>query len=176
MKFDRKSKIFTVDVVRNNMPDIVADLEWTFPFKDECVDTIIAFNLMEHIYDFNNFTHECFRVLRDNGMLYIFVPFLVRFHPDPKDYFRFTSQALSKILTNTGFEIKCLEEVGRGPFTAACSHIDGLFSVNMLARMIFAIIVITATAGDVVIGLISTSEKLLRNYPLGYIAVCRKSV
>ena len=176
MKFKSNSRIFTVNVVRNNMPDIVADLEWKFPFKDECADAIIAFNLMEHIYNFNNFTRECCRVLRSNGMLYIFVPFLVRFHPDPEDYYRFTSQALSKILTSAGFEIECLEEVGRGPFTAACSQIDGLLSVNIFARMAFATLAIAATAGDTIIGIISTPEKQLRSYPLGYIAVCRKSL
>lgn len=176
IKFDSNSRIFTVNVIKYNMPDVIADLECSFPFKDECADTIIAFNIMEHIYDFSNFTRECYRILRYNGMLYIFVPFLVRYHPDPEDYFRFTSQALSKILKNSGFEIEYIEVVGRGPFTAACSQIDGLFSVNILARMAFAIIAIVATVGDAILGLISTPEKQLRSYPLGYIAVCRKSM
>jgi len=175
IKFKESSRIFTVNIVRNSMPDVVADLEWRFPFKDECADAIIAFNLMEHIYDFDNFARECHRLLRINGKMYIFVPFLVRFHPDPEDYFRFTPQALSRILKNAGFEVESVEEVGRGPFTAACSQIDGLLSVNILARAVFAILATAAIAGDILVGMLSTPEKQIKSYPLGYIAVCRKS-
>lgn len=174
LDFKSNSRVFTVNIVSTSVPDVISDLEDKFPFKDGCTDTIIAFNLLEHIYRYGNFVRECRRVLKKNGRLYIFVPFLVRYHPDPQDYFRFTYEALNKIIVGSGFKVESIREVGRGPFTAACSQIDGILSFNIFTRMLFALLVITAAVGDWIVGLISTPEKQLRGYPLGYLAVCRK--
>ena len=41
-----------------------------------------------------------------NGKLELFVPFLFRYHEDPKDYVRLTHYYLKKILEKNGYEVR----------------------------------------------------------------------
>ena len=80
-----------------------------------CKDTIIMFNTIEHIENYKNLIAEIFRVLKKKGNLELFVPFLVMYHPDPKDIFRPTHFYLEKILRQNGFNAE-ITLVGVGPF------------------------------------------------------------
>lgn len=94
------------------------------PQSDSTVNQILAFNLLEHIFNYNYVLAEALRVLKPGGQIIGAVPFLVGFHPDPYDYFRFTSEALEKILSQAGFgEIKT-KIFGRGPFSVAYSQLE----------------------------------------------------
>jgi SAM-dependent methyltransferase len=66
-------------------------------------DTIILANVLEHVFNYHFLLSETHRVLRPGGQLVGFVPFWVGYHPDPNDYFRYTKEALLRILTNAGF-------------------------------------------------------------------------
>ena len=46
-----------------------------------------------------------------------FVPFLIQYHPDPNDYFRYTDEALEKIFAQAGFTNINIKRLGLGPFS-----------------------------------------------------------
>ena len=47
------------------------------PFTNGAVDVVLLFNLLEHIYHYQNVVKETFRVLKKDGEIIGFVPFLV---------------------------------------------------------------------------------------------------
>lgn len=132
LKFDnfKNLNIVTINMHKKTSPSIIYDLEYPFPIKDNSLDGIFAFNFLEHSYNFTRIIKESFRVIRPNGFIYFNVPFIYHYHaetnPHIGDYFRFTEMSVKKLLDDTGFtEIK-ITPIGRGPFTAAFSHVQFL--------------------------------------------------
>ena len=48
-------------------PDVFADLEQPLPFADRSFDTVLAMNVLEHVYRYEQLLRESFRVLRSGG-------------------------------------------------------------------------------------------------------------
>ena len=167
------TKFITVSISKKCNPDIIADLEWSLPFKDASIDNIIAFNILEHIFNFKNFIIECSRVLKVNGKIIIFVPFLQKIHSDPYDYFRYSHSALHRLLLMNGFKEVRIIPIGLGPFTAAISLIDGLFS-NVVLRIFLLFLLGIAFVFDNIIDRISHRYYTFKNYPLGYFCIGKK--
>lgn len=46
-------------------------------FKDKEIDKILTFDVLEHIPDYKNALKECYRVLSDNGIMIVSVPFIL---------------------------------------------------------------------------------------------------
>jgi SAM-dependent methyltransferase len=103
------------------------------PHPDASFDQVLIFNLLEHLYESSNVLREARRVLRDGGQLVGFVPFLVQYHPDPHDYFRYTGEALARMLADAGFSGVQVEEIGRGPF--AVNYMNLMFAAPMPIRV-----------------------------------------
>ncbi len=82
------------------------NLEDRLEIKSETYDSVILFNTLEHIKNHKNLISEISRIIKKKGKLEIFVPFLVFYHPDPKDFFRPTHFYLKNILEENGFEVK----------------------------------------------------------------------
>ena len=88
-----------------------------FPLENDTVDSVIMLNILEHIYNYRFLISEAYRVSKNNSQLVGFVPFLVGYHPDPHDYFRYTKEALNLIFKEAGFSEVRVFEIGNGPFT-----------------------------------------------------------
>lgn len=117
LQVDSESDILSMDISKERNPDILSDLERSFPLEDNKFDCVFCFNLLEHIYNYNNVIQESFRVLRQGGRLIGSVPFLGSVHPDPDDFFRYTRSALHRILKEAGFKKINIEALGYGPFS-----------------------------------------------------------
>lgn len=96
------------------------------PYSDASIDTLLLFNVLEHIYDYSFLLSEVKRVLKPGGRVFGAVPFLVGYHPDPRDYWRYTSEALYRIFENNDFKDIRIKFLGRGPFVASFSQIEFL--------------------------------------------------
>ncbi len=90
--------------------------------KNSC-DLIIIPNLMHHIYDYDKLIKNCKKILKKDGLIYIFEPLLRELHQMPEDYFRFTPYSLKKVLSKSGFKNIKIKTSG-GAFSAAlyCLH------------------------------------------------------
>lgn len=111
------AEIVTVDFKQDQASGRRIDLETdALPFDKGTIDQVLCFNVLEHIYHHAFLVGEMARVLKPGAELIGFVPFLMNYHPDPKDYFRYTNEALVHILSDAGFTNIEVTAVGRGPF------------------------------------------------------------
>ena len=67
------------------------------PFRDEAMDGVIITSVLEHVANPTSVVHEIERVLRANGEVYVEVPFIRPFHPDPEDYQRYSLTGLEEL-------------------------------------------------------------------------------
>lgn len=137
LKIDKKAKIISVNISGEMKPDIKADLEKRFPFKDREFDNVFCFNLLEHIYNYKNVIKESFRVLKNNGRFIGTIPFLGSVHGDPDDYFRYTKSSLKKIFRQAGFKEIRIEALGYGPFSVNYYMIAFLFPKFLRIFLLF---------------------------------------
>lgn len=106
----------TFDLKVGNQVDFETD---DLPAASGSFDTVLFLNVMEHIFNYQHISNEVVRILKPGGRLIGFVPFLMWYHPDHRDYFRYTHEALYKILHAAGANEVVVEPVGMGPFMAA---------------------------------------------------------
>ena len=138
------------------------------PYKDATADYVLMFNILEHLYNYSFALREAKRILKPDGKLYGFVPFLIHYHPDPHDYFRYTKEALEKIFKETGFIIESIQEVGAGPFSANFNNL--MFAFPVIFRVpLFPFYYILDHM------ILKLKPHLKERYPLGYSFVLKKS-
>ena len=85
-------------------PDVVADIQNGTGLPDNHFDTVLIFDVLEHLEYPLKAIEEVKRVLKLGGTLYITVPFCFPRHGI--EYFRFSDLALRKMLE--GFEIQII--------------------------------------------------------------------
>ena len=125
LKFAPGFEIQSVNISEKAQPDYLIDLETgALPVADNFYDFVLAFNFFEHILNIDKVALEFFRVLKKDGELIGFVPFLANVHPDPHDYCRYTKEKLIFMFKDHEFEKIEILSVGRGPFVAAYRQIE----------------------------------------------------
>lgn len=92
------------------------------PFNNNEIDMELVFNLLEHIYNYKFLILEMRRVLKNGGKIFGAVPFLIGYHPDTHDYWRYTHEALKRIFSEAGFNKITVKTIGRGPFSVCFSQ------------------------------------------------------
>lgn len=124
----KETEVTTVDIDSRQNPTLVLNLEQDpIPRPDNYFDTILFFNVLEHVSDPETVLKRLHVVLSTEGQLIGAVPFLVNVHPDPHDYHRFTNEGLERVFSRAGFRSLKLEVIGTGPFGAAYSQCEFLF-------------------------------------------------
>jgi len=86
--------------------DISPDVRWdgiTMPFQNDCFDSAIATEVLEHCPDPEMVLKEIYRVLKPGGIFFFTVPFLWNLHEVPHDEYRYTPFSLERHLHNSGF-------------------------------------------------------------------------
>lgn len=120
------------------------DLEKNLTLSNNSFDTVIIFNVLEHVFDVKNAFIEINKCLKDNsGKIIGSTPFIHRVHGAPNDYNRYTKQFIEKILEQTNFKNIKVENLGYGPFTAAYTILfDYLKLIPFLNNFILTICLI----------------------------------
>jgi SAM-dependent methyltransferase len=132
------------------------------PYPDNSIDTIILCNVLEHVYAYQFLLNEVRRVLKPDGQLIGFVPFLIQYHPDPHDYFRYTHEALARIFDDSGFKNVKITRVGGGPFLANFNNL-----VLSLPRVLRAPLYLPYALLDA--AFVRLRSRVTMRYPLGFI-------
>lgn len=104
---------FNIELVDKSIQKIDFEID-VLPYETNSIDSVLCCNVLEHIYNYQHLVSEIFRILKPKSRLVGFVPFLVQYHPDPHDYFRYTEESLRKILEDAGFREVQVELVGLG--------------------------------------------------------------
>lgn len=87
----------------------VADVFYSgqaFPFEPESFDAVLCNQVLEHVFNPDEFLAEVSRVLRPGGRLLLTVPFVWDEHEQPWDYARYSSFGLKALLEKQGFRIQ----------------------------------------------------------------------
>jgi len=77
----------------------------TFPFEAERFDSVVCHQVLEHVFNPDQFVREIHRVLKPDGRILLTVPFAWDEHEQPWDYARYSSFGLRALLEERGFEI-----------------------------------------------------------------------
>jgi len=98
-----KNIIVYLDKFSENDKDLKIDLEVLNTNMSHQFDNVLLFNVLEHIYNFNNCLNNCYSFLKKGGKFFGSTPFMFRIHSSPNDFFRYTEQSLKKSLEAVGF-------------------------------------------------------------------------
>jgi SAM-dependent methyltransferase len=128
MKKDDQFELLHYDVKTGAEIDFEKD---RLPAEDGTYATVLFLNVMEHIFNHQHIANEVVRIVGPGGRLIGFTPFLMLFHGDPNDYFRYTNEALQKILEKTGATNTTIVPIAKGPFIAACHMIMLWFPIPL---------------------------------------------
>jgi SAM-dependent methyltransferase len=150
----------------------------TIPEVDNFFKVIVTQEVLEHVQDPNKAVNEMYRVLKPNGTLYCQLPFIIGYHPGPTDYWRFTKEGISELLTKAGFKIETIGiTVGcaSGFYRIAVEFFALLFSLPLpfayhLFKAFFALVLFPIKWLDY---LLSFSKEVDR-IPGGYYIIARK--
>ena len=165
----KKYEIFFADkfhIKKKNFYKV--DLENQLEVDQNNFDNILLFNVLEHIKNYKNLIKEVKKLLKPEGKLELFVPFMHRYHEDPIDVFRPTHAYLEKILIDEGYEVKTTL-IGVGPFTVVSEILLKYFKFSILQIPILIIFLMF----DKILNFVS---KDYNNYYLGIHCSCRKRV
>jgi SAM-dependent methyltransferase len=90
--------------IKNKSQDFLYDGH-LFPFDDASYDSIISNEVLEHVFNADEFLSEINRCLKNGGQLLLTVPFVWDEHEQPGDFGRYTSFGLKYLLQKHGFEV-----------------------------------------------------------------------
>lgn len=86
-----------------------------FPFTDGSFDSALCSQVLEHVFNPDEFLGEIARVLKPGGKLLLTVPFVWDEHEQPYDYARYSSFGLSALLAKQGLRVIQHKKLGADP-------------------------------------------------------------
>jgi hypothetical protein len=94
------SDTYTVaDLIDYGHPHVCGDIQNVDLFPPNSFDTIVLFNVLEHVAEPQRAVHNIYRWLKPNGKVFCMVPNAQRVHHAPKDYWRPMPDALDHIFS-----------------------------------------------------------------------------
>lgn len=133
----RFKKYVSVDADPDCKPDIVANIH-NLPFKDNTIECILCFSVLEHIQDPFKAVSELYRVMRPGSKALLSVPFIWPYHSGSyKDYWRFSDDGIKVLFKN--FSYVEIVKMG-GYFSALANFISSYTKIDRFFRPIAAII------------------------------------
>ncbi len=83
-----------------------------FPMADASFDSALCNQVLEHVFNPDQFLGEICRVLKPGGQLLLTVPFVWDEHEQPHDFARYSSFGLRVLLERAGFTVLNHEKLG----------------------------------------------------------------
>ncbi len=163
----KPEKFIRVDINKKTEPDVVADLNKPLPFPDNFADVVFLFNVIYILENPLEVLKEINRILKPDGRLFLTCPFIFNEAKEPTDYWRFTSEALEKLLRESGFNNFFIEPVGER-FSAAV-YLIGPFLFFWPVKFVFYCLALLFDK------LIPKKLKLKQPSPIGYFVETIKS-
>ncbi|HWA52018.1 MAG TPA: class I SAM-dependent methyltransferase [Patescibacteria group bacterium] len=95
-----------------NKPDILADISKEIPVPNKSFDIAICLEVFEYLENPSKTFSEINRILKQNGILILTIPFMYPLHDVPYDRYRFSESELKLLLKNNKFKIKKIKANG----------------------------------------------------------------
>lgn len=104
--FQQKVKQYKgADLSDNPQIEIRLDEKGQLLCDDQSANVVLSTQVLEHVDDPNLYLKEAHRVLKNDGLLLLTTHGYWMYHPDPYDYWRWTSAGLKKVVEMNGFEV-----------------------------------------------------------------------
>lgn len=116
---------------QNSNADIVYEGK-QFPIKDESFEYALATEVLEHVFEPENFIKEIHRVLKEGGLLLVTVPFVWDEHEQPYDFGRYTSFGLRHLFEKNGFEV--VEQHKTGNFITTIGQMTATYFFYIFSK------------------------------------------
>lgn len=107
------------------------------PFKNHTFDVIICQAVLEHVKQPVVVINEMQRTLKQNGIIYVEIPFLLGYHADPDDYHRYTLRGTEELFS--AFQKRELG-ICVGPMSTLCWWVRKLPTIFFRNRAIIKFI------------------------------------
>lgn len=92
------------DIAENTAADVRL-IDGKLDLPDGSADIVVSTQVLEHVTDPRLYLEESCRVLKKGGLMLVSTHGIWRYHPDPTDYWRWTSDGLKKIIEESGFSV-----------------------------------------------------------------------
>lgn len=149
-------------------PDVFADSA-CLPFKARSFDTVLMFEVLEHLERPGRALGEIERVLREDGQVMVTIPFLYPMHDEPHDYQRYTRYGLIREFSAAGFRIDQIEPSLGSANTAGLSMnlaLAGMLLQAMRQRSIAVLLAPLVLLSIPIINIVAVvADWLLPNWP-----------
>lgn len=90
------------DLEGNASADVRLNSDGSVPLADAEFDLVLSTQVLEHVADPDLYVSECLRLLKPGGTVVITTHGIMFYHPDPVDYWRWTSAGLGRVLSSAG--------------------------------------------------------------------------
>lgn len=135
------AKYIGIDLPENEAADIHISPDGQIELNNESLDVVLSTQVLEHVINPHHYLKEANRVLKSNGQLILSTHGYWMFHPDPNDFWRWTSTGLQKIVTDAGFEIVYFNGIiGRSAMGLQLFQDGLLFKLPKFLRPLLAIV------------------------------------
>jgi SAM-dependent methyltransferase len=128
----------SIDFAKVGDTTVIADIH-NVPLKDKSLDCIFCTGTLEHVEYPEKVLIGIHRLLKNKGIVYIDVPFMQCYHPDPVDYWRFTIKGIELICERHGLH-KIETGVNIGSASALTwvlmAFFQTVFSYKMIGRIL----------------------------------------
>jgi SAM-dependent methyltransferase len=97
-----------IEICGHNHVDSKVDVFYdgkTLPFADGSFDSVVSFEVLEHIFNINEILSEVSRVLKPGGRFLLSIPFAWEEHEIPYDFARYTTYGIEFVLRESGFDV-----------------------------------------------------------------------
>ncbi len=84
----------------------------SFPFESASFSSVLSNQVLEHVFNPGEFLFEVNRLLKQDGLLLLTVPFICDEHEQPYDYARYSTFGLRALLESHGFRIVVHNKIG----------------------------------------------------------------
>jgi SAM-dependent methyltransferase len=130
-----------LDLALNTKADVTINPEGQIDMPAESVGFVLSTQVLEHVENPTQYLQEAYRILQPGGKLILSTHGYWMFHPDPTDYWRWTSTGLQKIVKEAGFEVVYFEGIlGRSAMGLQLFQDGLLFKIPRSLRFILALI------------------------------------
>lgn len=162
--------------LRSDRISLVGDIQHLDMLAPASFDTVLCFEVLEHVPDPQQALHGIAHILKPGGVALISVPYLSRPHDLPHDYYRYTAYGLRHLVTEAGLEVTELKIKG-GLFAFLGHQVSTLVLALLAALPALGVLLWPLNRWLVVkpalwLDALSQSERL---FPLGYVAVVTRS-
>lgn len=96
------------------------------PLPSGSADIVVSTQVLEHLENPSLYLAEAGRLCKPDGLLFVSTHGFWPYHPDPKDYWRWTGEGLRKLLVDSGWNVAELTGVLGMASVSACLFQDAL--------------------------------------------------